>query len=96
MKSEQVYLKPNRDEMIIGVEFTTTENVFFLIRFRLYFPFRNSFRFLVPLTYEIRFLINSNKYSDQTSLANEIVVFGQKQIKFLLNEKQPNWSEKVN
>ena len=43
------------------------------------------------LIYESRLLINSNKYCDQTSLANELVVFGQKQIKFLLDEKQPNW-----
>ena len=49
---------------------------------------------MVPLTYEGRLLINSNKYCDQTSSTNEMVVFGRKQIRFLLDEKQPNWSEK--
>ena len=68
---------------------------FFLIRICLYFLFGKSLPYMVSLTYESRLLINSNKYCDQTSLANEMVVFGQKQIKFLLNEKQPNWSEKA-
>ena len=29
-------------------------------------------------------------------MANEMDVLGRKQIKFLLDEKQPNWSENLN
>ena len=67
---------------------------FFLIRICLFFS--NFFPYMVPLTYESRLLKNSNNYCAQTSLVNEMAVFGRKQIKFLLGEKQPNWSEKVN
>ena len=58
------------------------------------FLFWNLFPSKVPSNLREYLLINSNKYCDQTSLANEMVVFGQKQIKFLLDEIQPNWSEK--
>ena len=56
----------------------------------MYSFFGTNFHIKFLLIYKSKVLENSSKWCVKISLANELVVFCRKQIKFLLDEKQNN------